>query len=50
MKCIKWLENPKYKNKVKEISILTKDQPIDPLENAVWWTEYVIRHKGAPHL
>lgn len=20
------------------------------LEKAVWWTEYVIRHKGAPHL
>jgi len=26
------------------------DQPLTPLEQAVYWTEYVIRHKGAPHL
>lgn len=23
---------------------------MSPLETAVYWTEYVIRHKGAPHL
>jgi glucuronosyltransferase len=27
-----------------------RDQPRTPLEQAVYWTEYVIRHKGAPHL
>jgi glucuronosyltransferase len=27
-----------------------RDQPLTPLEQAVYWTEYVIRHKGAPHL
>lgn len=26
-----------------------RDQPIPPLDNAIFWTEYVIRHKGAPH-
>lgn len=23
---------------------------MSPLDTAVYWTEYVIRHKGAPHL
>lgn len=23
---------------------------MSPMETAVYWTEYVIRHKGAPHL
>jgi glucuronosyltransferase len=27
-----------------------RDQPLTPLEQAVYWTEYVIRHKGAHHL
>lgn len=26
------------------------DQPIGALEKAIWWIEYVIRHKGAQHL
>ncbi|KAF2892703.1 hypothetical protein ILUMI_13475 [Ignelater luminosus] len=43
-------ENPKYRNKVKEISNLLSDVPMTGLEKAVWWTEYVIRHKGARHL
>lgn len=32
------------------ISALTKDQPLPPLEKALWWIEFVIRHKGANHL
>lgn len=27
-----------------------KDRPEHPLTSAVYWTEYVIRHNGAPHL
>lgn len=27
-----------------------KDAPITQKEAVVYWTEYVIRHKGAPHL
>lgn len=26
-----------------------KDQPMKPMERAIYWVEYVIRHKGAPH-
>jgi glucuronosyltransferase len=35
---------------MKRLSAVVKDQPQTPLERAVYWTEYVIRHKGAPHL
>lgn len=27
-----------------------QDQPLSPMENAMFWVEYVIRHKGAYHL
>lgn len=27
-----------------------QDRPLSALDEAVWWVEYVIRHKGAPHL
>jgi len=27
-----------------------RDRPQSPLETAIFWTEYVIRHRGAPHL
>ena len=27
-----------------------RDRPTNPKELAIWWTEYVIRHQGAPML
>jgi glucuronosyltransferase len=35
---------------VKELSAVIRSQPQSALDRAVYWTEYVIRHKGAPHL
>jgi glucuronosyltransferase len=32
------------------ISKIFRDQPQNPLDVAVYWTEYVIRHGGALHL
>ncbi|KAK5640042.1 hypothetical protein RI129_010853 [Pyrocoelia pectoralis] len=49
-KILEVIQNPKYRNKVKELAELAKDQPSTGLERAVWWSEYVIRHKGAKHL
>lgn len=40
----------RYKDNIKKLSELHKDQPIDPLELSVYWTEFVMRHKGAKHL
>ncbi|XP_018334032.1 2-hydroxyacylsphingosine 1-beta-galactosyltransferase [Agrilus planipennis] len=44
------LNNPKYKNNVQTRSKILKDQETTPIDRAIFWTEYVIRHKGAPHL
>jgi glucuronosyltransferase len=35
---------------VRKMSALSKDEPQISLARAVWWAEYVIRHKGAKHL
>ena len=39
-----------YYVKMQELSRTFKDRPITPQETVVYWTEYVIRHNGAPHL
>ncbi|KAJ9601567.1 hypothetical protein L9F63_000310 [Diploptera punctata] len=44
------LDNPKYRENMQKLSRIFRDQPLPPLEQAVFWTEYVIRHKGAPHM
>ena len=32
------------------MATLFKDRPQHPVDTATYWIEYVIRHKGAPHL
>ena len=40
------LTNPGYQSAVDQLSELIMDQPQHPLDRAVWWLEYLLRH---PH-
>ncbi|XP_075220411.1 UDP-glycosyltransferase UGT5-like isoform X2 [Lycorma delicatula] len=44
------LTNPSYKENMMRLSSITKDKPMSAVDTAVWWVEYVLRHKGASHL
>nr|QPA18396.1 UDP-gluconosyltransferase [Trialeurodes vaporariorum] len=44
------IHTPAFKQNAKRIAELFKDQPETSLEKALFWVEYVIRHKGAHHL
>lgn len=42
--------NNSYTNKIKEISAIYGDNLVHPLDEAMFWIEYVCRHRGAKHL
>ncbi|XP_069716779.1 UDP-glucuronosyltransferase 1A1-like isoform X4 [Phaenicophaeus curvirostris] len=44
------INDKKYKENIQRLSDLHLDRPIHPLDLAVYWVEFVMRHKGAPHL
>ncbi|XP_033182049.1 UDP-glucuronosyltransferase 2B17-like isoform X1 [Anabas testudineus] len=44
------LYEPSYRDKMKTLSNLHRDQPMKPMDRAMFWIEFVMRHKGAPHL
>uniref|UniRef100_A0A3Q3X9T0 UDP-glucuronosyltransferase n=1 Tax=Mola mola TaxID=94237 RepID=A0A3Q3X9T0_MOLML len=44
------INDTRYKERVQKLSAVHKDRPIDPLQLSVYWTEFVMRHKGAQHL
>ncbi|XP_049956948.1 UDP-glycosyltransferase UGT5-like [Schistocerca serialis cubense] len=44
------LGNESYKDNMKRFSAVFREHQERSLDSAVWWIEYVIRHKGAPHL
>ncbi|XP_026817843.1 UDP-glucuronosyltransferase 2C1-like isoform X2 [Rhopalosiphum maidis] len=44
------INNETYSKNAKIVSDRFKDRPMSPADSVVYWTEYIIRHKGAPHL
>ncbi|ROL43913.1 UDP-glucuronosyltransferase 2B17 [Anabarilius grahami] len=44
------LHNPFYRENMQRLSRLHHDQPMKPLDRAVFWIEFVMRNRGAPHL
>ncbi|XP_072543530.1 UDP glucuronosyltransferase 5 family, polypeptide G1 [Salminus brasiliensis] len=44
------LENPTYRKNIQRLSRLHRDIPVNGLDSATFWIEYVLRHKGARHL
>lgn len=35
---------------MQKLSRIFKDRLVSPLDEALYWSEYVIKHKGAPHM
>lgn len=44
------INDKSYKEKIVALSQTHLDRPVEPLDLAVFWTEFVMRHKGAAHL
>uniref|UniRef100_A0AAY5ETX9 UDP-glucuronosyltransferase n=1 Tax=Electrophorus electricus TaxID=8005 RepID=A0AAY5ETX9_ELEEL len=44
------MHNSLYKENIMRLSQIHHDQPMKPLDQAVFWIEYVMRNKGAKHL
>ena len=46
----KLLKDPSYTEIAKKVSSQFQDRPMSPQEAVVYWTEYAVKHRGAPHL
>ncbi|XP_033181635.1 UDP-glucuronosyltransferase 2A1-like [Mastacembelus armatus] len=44
------LNEPSYRMNMQRLSRLHRDQPMKPLDRAIFWIEFVMRHGGAAHL
>uniref|UniRef100_A0A1B6L360 UDP-glucuronosyltransferase n=2 Tax=Graphocephala atropunctata TaxID=36148 RepID=A0A1B6L360_9HEMI len=44
------LHDEKVQANAKRLSAIVQDQPMTPLETAIFWVEYSLRHEGAQHL
>ncbi|XP_017092144.2 UDP-glycosyltransferase UGT4-like [Drosophila bipectinata] len=43
------IDNPKYSQSAKVRARQFRDRPTRPLDTAVWWTEYALRHPDVSH-
>ncbi|XP_051543147.1 UDP-glucuronosyltransferase 2A2-like [Myxocyprinus asiaticus] len=44
------LDKPSHKENMQRLSRLHRDKPTHPRDSALYWIEFVMRHKGAAHL
>ncbi|EDV49559.1 UDP-glucuronosyltransferase 2C1 [Drosophila erecta] len=44
------VHNASYKENARDLSKRFHDQPMSAMNTAIWWTEYILRHKGADHM
>ncbi|KAK9877425.1 hypothetical protein WA026_018538 [Henosepilachna vigintioctopunctata] len=44
------LTNPIYAENVKKRSLVLRNRPVKPMDNAIWWVEHIIKNKGGEHL
>ncbi|KAM9765654.1 UDP-glucuronosyltransferase 2A1-like [Menidia menidia] len=44
------LNEPSYRMNMQRLSRLHRDKPMMPMDSALFWIEFVMRHKGAAHL
>ncbi|KAG5667835.1 hypothetical protein PVAND_015804 [Polypedilum vanderplanki] len=47
---INQISSGNFTENVQKLSEIVKDEPMKPVEKAVWWVEYVARHGGTLHL
>lgn len=40
----------RYHVRAKEVAARYADRPRSAADEAAWWVDYVVRHRGAPHL
>ncbi|KAH8264302.1 hypothetical protein KR038_006357, partial [Drosophila bunnanda] len=44
------LTNPKYKTNMDRASKIFRDRPLGAMDTAMYWIDYIIEHRGAPHM